>query len=127
MRAVRGTLIGGETAEMPGFYPVDEYDLAGFSVGVVDKAKVFDKTTIQPGDVILGLPSLWGSFQRLSLVRKVLDVEHADLKAPVEALAAGLGRDLADPPPVSHVKSILALMEQVQIKSVSPYHRGRIL
>ena len=49
-------LIGGETAEMPGFYPVDEYDLAGFSVGVVDKAKVFDKTKIQPGDVILGLP-----------------------------------------------------------------------
>mgnify|MGYP002228379464 CR=1 FL=1 len=56
-------LIGGETAEMPGFYPVDEYDLAGFSVGVVDKAKVFDKTKIQPGDVILGLALLRGALQ----------------------------------------------------------------
>ena len=79
-------LIGGETAEMPGFYPIDEYDLAGFSVGVVDKDKVFDKTKIQPGDVILGLPSSGVHSNGFSLVRKVLDVEHTDLKAPVEAL-----------------------------------------
>ena len=113
------SLIGGETAEMPGFYPVDEYDLAGFSVGVVDKAKVFDKTTIQPGDVILGLPSSGVHSNGFSLVRKVLDVEHADLKAPVEALG---GRSLGEtllPPTRIYVKSILALMEQVQIKSVS--------
>ena len=79
-------LIGGETAEMPGFYPVDEYDLAGFSVGVV---------------------------------RKVLDVEHADLKAPVAELGGkSLGETLLEPTRI-YVKSILALMEQVQIKSVS--------
>ena len=113
------SLIGGETAEMPGFYPVDEYDLAGFSVGVVDKAKVFDKTTIQPGDVILGLPSSGVHSNGFSLVRKVLDVEHADLKAPVEALGGrSLGETLLTPTRI-YVKSILALMEQVQIKSVS--------
>lgn len=104
---------------MPGFYPVDEYDLAGFSVGVVDKAKVFDKTTIQPGDVILGLPSSGVHSNGFSLVRKVLDVEHADLKAPVEALGGrSLGETLLTPTRI-YVKSILALMEQVQIKSVS--------
>ena len=113
------SLIGGETAEMPGFYPVDEYDLAGFSVGVVDKAKVFDNTTIQPGDVILGLPSSGVHSNGFSLVRKVLDVEHADLKAPVEALGGrSLGETLLTPTRI-YVKSILALMEQVQIKSVS--------
>lgn len=113
------SLIGGETAEMPGFYPVDEYDLAGFSVGVVDKVKVFDKTTIQPGDVILGLPSSGVHSNGFSLVRKVLDVEHADLKAPVEALGGrSLGETLLTPTRI-YVKSILALMEQVQIKSVS--------
>ena len=113
------SLIGGETAEMPGFYPVDEFDLAGFYVGVVDKAKVFDKTTIQPGDVILGLPSSGVHSNGLSLGRKVLDVEHADLKAPVEALGGrSLGETLLTPTRI-YVKSILALMEQVQIKSVS--------
>ena len=113
------SLIGGETAEMPGFYPVDEYDLAGFSVGVVDKAKVFDITSILPGDVILGLPSSGVHSNGFSLVRKVLDVEHADLKAPVEALGGrSLGETLLTPTRI-YVKSILALMEQVQIKSVS--------
>ena len=112
-------LIGGETAEMPGFYPIDEYDLAGFSVGVVDKEKVFDKTKIQPGDVILGLPSSGVHSNGFSLVRKVLDVEHTDLKAPVEALGGkSLGETLLAPTRI-YVKSILALMEQVTIKSVS--------
>ena len=112
-------LIGGETAEMPGFYPIDEYDLAGFSVGVVDKDKVFDKTKIQPGDVILGLPSSGVHSNGFSLVRKVLDVEHTDLKAAVEALGGkSLGETLLAPTRI-YVKSILALMEQVTIKSVS--------
>ena len=112
-------LIGGETAEMPGFYPIDEYDLAGFSVGVVDKDKVFDKTKIQPGDVILGLPSSGVHSNGFSLVRKVLDVEHTDLKAPVEVLGGkSLGETLLAPTRI-YVKSILALMEQVTIKSVS--------
>ena len=104
---------------MPGFYPIDEYDLAGFSVGVVDKDKVFDKTKIQPGDVILGLPSSGVHSNGFSLVRKVLDVEHTDLKAPVEALGGkSLGETLLTPTRI-YVKSILALMEQVTIKSVS--------
>ena len=121
------SLIGGETAEMPGFYPVDEYDLAGFSVGVVDKAKVFDKTTIQPGDVILGLPSSGVHSNGFSLVRKVLDVEHADLKAPVEALGGrSLGETLLTPHPYlckEHPGPHGAGADQVCL----PYHRGRIL
>ena len=112
-------LIGGETAEMPGFYPIDEYDLAGFSVGVVDKATVFDKSAIRAGDVIIGLPSSGVHSNGFSLVRKVLDVEHADLKAPVPELGgAGLGETLLTPTRI-YVKTILALMEQVTIKSVS--------
>lgn len=112
-------LIGGETAEMPGFYPLDEYDLAGFSVGVVDKSKIFDKTTMVPGDVIIGLPSSGVHSNGFSLVRKVLDVENCDLKAPVEALGGkSLGETLLTPTRI-YVKSILALMERVTVKSVS--------
>ena len=112
-------LIGGETAEMPGFYPVDEYDLAGFSVGVVDKAKVFDKATIRPGDVVIGLPSSGVHSNGFSLVRKVLDVAHADLHAPVDELGGkSLGETLLTPTRI-YVKSILALAEAVTVKSVS--------
>ncbi len=112
-------LIGGETAEMPGFYPVDEYDLAGFSVGVVDREKVFDKSAVRPGDVILGLPSSGVHSNGFSLVRKVLDVEHCDLKAPVAELGgAGLGETLLTPTRI-YVRSVLALMEKVTVKSVS--------
>ena len=75
-------LIGGETAEMPGFYPIDEYDLAGFSVGVVDKSKVLDKNSMKAGDVIIALPSSGVHSNGFSLVRKVFDIENADLKTP---------------------------------------------
>lgn len=112
-------LIGGETAEMPGFYPIDEYDLAGFSVGVVDKAKVLDKNTIEGGDVIIALPSSGVHSNGFSLVRKVFDVEHCDLKAPVSELGgASLGDTLLTPTKI-YVKPMLALFGAVTVKGVS--------
>lgn len=112
-------LIGGETAEMPGFYSVDEYDLAGFSVGVVDKAKVLDKTKVKEGDVIIGLASSGVHSNGFSLVRKVFDVENIDLKAPVEALGgASLGETLLTPTKI-YVKSMLELFKAVEVKAVS--------
>ena len=79
-------LIGGETAEMPGFYPIDEYDLAGYSTGVVDKSKIINNKTMKAGDVIIALPSSGVHSHGFSLVRKVLDVENADIKSPVAEL-----------------------------------------
>ena len=112
-------LIGGETAEMPGFYPVDEYDLAGFTVGAVDKAKVLDKNTMEEGDCVIALPSSGVHSNGFSLVRKVFDVENADLKAPVEALGGkSLGETLLTPTKI-YVKPMLKLMEEVQVKAVS--------
>ncbi len=112
-------VIGGETAEMPGFYPVDEYDLAGFSVGIVDKDRIFDKTRVAAGDLIIGLPSSGLHSNGFSLVRKALHVEDCDLKAPMAELdGASLGDTLMAPTRI-YVKSILALMEAVKIKSVS--------
>ncbi len=110
---------GGETAEMPGFYPEDEYDVAGFSVGVVDKEKIMDKSKVSPGDVIIGLPSSGVHSNGFSLVRKVLDVENRDLSAPMEELGgASLGETLLTPTRI-YVKSILALLEAVEVKSIS--------
>ena len=112
-------LIGGETAEMPGFYPEDEYDLAGYCTGVVDKAKVIDNRTMQEGDVIIALPSSGIHSNGFSLVRKVFDVEHADLKAPVEALG---GRSLGDAlltPTKIYVKPVLALLDRVPVRGIS--------
>ena len=83
-------LIGGETAEMPGFYPEDEYDLAGYATGIVDKPRILDNRTMAPGDVVIALPSSGVHSNGFSLVRKVFDVEHADLKAPLRSWAAGL-------------------------------------
>ena len=112
-------LIGGETAEMPGFYPIDEYDLAGFSVGVVDKSKVLDKNTVTESDVIIALPSSGLHSNGFSLVRKVFDVENIDLKAPVSELnGASLGETLLTPTKI-YVKPMLALFGTVQVKAVS--------
>lgn len=113
------SLTGGETAEMPGFYPEDEYDLAGFAVGVVDKDKILDNTKVAEGDVILALPSSGVHSNGFSLVRKVFDVENADLKAPVEALGgASLGETLLTPTKI-YVKPVLALLEEVEVKAIS--------
>ena len=112
-------LIGGETAEMPGFYPIDEYDLAGFSVGVVDKSKVLDKNSMTEGDVIIALPSSGVHSNGFSLVRKVFDIENADLKAPlVELGGKSLGETLLTPTKI-YVKPMLALFEAVKVKGVS--------
>ena len=90
-------LIGGETAEHPGTMQPDDYDLAGFSVGIVDKAKILDKTGVCPGDVLLALPSSGIHSNGFSLVRKVFDVEHADLGREVPELGMSLGETLLTP------------------------------
>lgn len=112
-------LIGGETAEMPGFYPVDEYDLAGFSVGVVDKEKILNNKEMQEGDVIIALPSSGVHSNGFSLVRKVFDVENADIKTPLERLGGkSIGETLLTPTKI-YVKPILALLEEVKVKGIS--------
>ena len=112
-------LVGGETAEMPGFYPVDEYDLAGFSVGVVDKAKIIDHKTMEEGDVVIALPSSGVHSNGFSLVRKVFDIENADIRTPLAELSGkSLGEVLLEPTKI-YVKPMLALFEKVQVKAVS--------
>lgn len=112
-------LIGGETAEMPGFYPVDEYDLAGFSVGVVDKSKILDPSTMKAGDVVIALPSSGVHSNGFSLVRKVFDVENSDIKSPREELGGkSIGEILLAPTKI-YVKPVLALLEQVKVKGIS--------
>ncbi|WP_212505724.1 phosphoribosylformylglycinamidine cyclo-ligase [Anaerotalea alkaliphila] len=112
-------LIGGETAEMPGFYPEDEYDLAGFSVGIVDKKDVIDGSRVQAGDVLLGLPSSGIHSNGYSLVRKLFDINAENLSAYNEALGATLGDALLEPTRI-YVKTIQALKEaDVDIKALS--------
>lgn len=112
-------LVGGETAEMPGFYPEDEYDLAGFSVGVVDKTKILDNKKMRAGDVIIGLPSSGVHSNGFSLVRRVFDIENADIKAPVSELSGqSLGQTLLTPTKI-YVKPMLKLFEKVTVKGVS--------
>ena len=112
-------LVGGETAEMPGFYPEDEYDLAGFSVGVVDKSKILDKETMQEGDVLIALPSSGVHSNGFSLVRKVFQVEKGGLDRRYADLGQTLGETLLTPTRI-YVKPVLALLKAgVRIRSIS--------
>ena len=112
-------LIGGETAEMPGFYPIDEYDLAGFTVGAVDKSKVINNKLMKEGDIVIAIPSSGVHSNGFSLVRKVFDVENCDLTSPVEALEGrSLGETLLTPTKI-YVKPMLALMKEITVKGIS--------
>ena len=113
-------LIGGETAEHPGMIPEDEYDLAGFSVGIVDKKKIIDNSKMAPGDVVIALASSGVHSNGFSLVRKVFDVErNPDLAKPCDALGgASIAETLLTPTKI-YVRSILALLEKVNVKGIS--------
>ena len=111
-------LVGGETAEMPGFYPVDEYDLAGFSVGVVDKDKILKPETQKAGDVMIGIKSSGVHSNGFSLVRKVFDVSKETLSKHYDELGKTLGEALLTPTKI-YVKPIMALLEKVNVKSIS--------
>ena len=111
-------LIGGETAEHPGMMAAGDYDLAGFSVGIVDKPKVIDSSRMAPGDVILALPSSGIHSNGFSLVRKVFDVEHAALDRHVPELGRTLGEALLEPT-VIYVKPVLRCVETADVKGVS--------
>ncbi|MBR0376603.1 MAG: phosphoribosylformylglycinamidine cyclo-ligase, partial [Firmicutes bacterium] len=111
-------LIGGETAEMPGFYPEDEYDLAGFAVGLADEDKMVDHDTMRSGDVILALPSSGVHSNGFSLVRKVFDVEKRDLTRYVDELGAPLGETLLTPTRI-YVKPVLALLKEVPVRGLA--------
>ena len=115
-------LVGGETAEMPGFYPEDEFDLAGFSVGIVEKEKVIDNNSIHEGDAVIALPSSGVHSNGFSLVRKVFDIDHIsqeELKKPrTELDGQSLGETLLTPT-VIYVKPVLRLLEAVTVKGIS--------
>ena len=111
-------LIGGETAEHPGIMAPDDYDLAGFCVGIVDKPKLIDNSKMQAGDVILALPSSGIHSNGYSLVRKVFDVEHADLSAYCPELGQTLGEALLTPTSI-YVKPVLRCMDAVMVKGMS--------
>ncbi|MBR4724025.1 MAG: phosphoribosylformylglycinamidine cyclo-ligase [Clostridia bacterium] len=112
-------LIGGETAEMPGFYPENEYDLAGFSVGVVDKNKIIDNKKMLSGDVIIAIPSSGVHSNGFSLVRKIFDVEKSDISAKAAELGGkSIGETLLTPTKI-YVKPILSLLKEIEVKGIS--------
>ena len=112
-------LIGGETAEMPGFYPEDEYDLAGFTVGIVDEEKIIDKNNVKVGDIIVGLASSGIHSNGFSLVRKVFDIDAGTtLKDYADVLGKPLGETLLTPTRL-YVKPVLHVLKEVNVKSIA--------
>ncbi len=112
-------LIGGETAEHPGLMPEDDYDLAGFAVGIVDKKKILDNKSMEEGDIVIALPSTGVHSNGFSLVRKVFDVENCDLTSPVAELCGkSLGETLLTPTKI-YVKPVLALLDNVKVRAIS--------
>ena len=111
-------LVGGETAEMPGFYTEDEYDLAGFTVGAVEKTKILDMNTMQAGDAIIALPSTGVHSNGFSLVRRVFDLENKGLNRYSDELGRTLGEALLEPTKI-YVKPALAVVESVPVRAIS--------
>ncbi len=117
-------LVGGETAEMPGMYEGDDYDLAGFCVGVVEKSEIIDGTKVKAGDALIGLASSGPHSNGYSLIRKIIEVSNADLNQEIE------GKKLSDAllePTRIYVKSILSLMKQQQVNALSHITGGGLL
>ncbi len=112
------SLVGGETAEMPGFYQPGEYDLAGFSVGVVDKEKMIDSQTIEIGDQVIGIASSGVHSNGFSLVRKIFDIKEENINDYQKELGMTLGEALLTPTRI-YVKPILELLDKVQVKGIS--------
>ena len=112
------SLIGGETAEHPGLMPVDEYDIGGFAVGIVEKDKILNNENVKTGDVLVAIPSSGVHSNGFSLVRKVFNVENADLTQYVEKLGGTLGETLLTPTKL-YVKPALAVLEEVNVKSIA--------
>ncbi len=111
-------LIGGETAEMPGFYPEDEYDIAGFVVGIVDKEKLIDGSMVRPGDTLIGVASSGVHSNGYSLVRKTLGINEKSVRRYIDEFGKTLGEELLTPTKI-YVKSIEALRDKVDVKGIS--------
>ena len=111
-------LVGGETAEMPGFYPVNEYDLAGFCVGMVDKEKMINSQSIEVGDKVIGIASSGVHSNGFSLVRKVFKIDKDNINEYKEELGKTLGEALLEPTKI-YVKPILALLDKINVKGIS--------